>query len=87
MQNRRLIEVVNHLPPGAKLSTTTEFEQVTGYSYRDVSILQACNIVLDVGYAESGAEVSPDGKMIRIYAGGKRIPWSAFTIEQEPKKE
>ena len=87
MQNERLIDKINHLPAGTTLSTSPQFAQRIGRHVQGASILQACNLVIESGYAENGAEVSPDGKTIHISAGGKWIPWSAFTIEQESEKE
>lgn len=83
MQNGRLIDVINHLPSGAKLSITPEFERAAGRNLTDVSILQACSLVIDADYQDKEAELSPDGKTVKVYAGGLWIPWPAFTINSK----
>ena len=85
MRNERLIDMVTHLPPGSTVSTSPQFAQRIGHSVQDASILQARAVVIEAGYQDNEAELSPDGKTIQIYAGGKWFPWPAFTIEQGMK--
>src|SRR5947209_14012901 len=76
-----LIDLLNHLPPGAKLSTTPEIEK-RGHTLKDGSIFQARGLVIDLGYEEKEAELSPDGTTIKVYAGGLWVPWPIFTVQQ-----
>ena len=85
MRNERLIDMLHHLPPGSTVSTSPQFAQRIGHSVQDASILQARAVVIEAGYQDNEAELSPDGKTIQIYAGGKWFPWPAFTIEQGMK--
>jgi hypothetical protein len=77
----RLIELVNHLPADARLSTTPEFEQAIGRRLVHASILQACDLVIDAGYQDNAAELPPDRKTIKVYAGRLWVPLSVFTVE------
>jgi hypothetical protein len=84
--SERLIDVLNHLPSGTRVSTTPEFERVLGRTLSHVSILQACSAVIDAGYQDKEVEWLPDGKTIKVYAGGRWIPWPAFTVHTEKEK-
>ncbi|MBV9469601.1 MAG: hypothetical protein JOZ57_10200 [Abitibacteriaceae bacterium] len=79
----RLIDLVNHLPAGTRLSTTPEFERATKRKLTDASILIACGLVIDAGYQDKEAEFSRDLDTILIYAGGRWVPWPAFTLKRE----
>lgn len=84
LQSGRFIDLVNHLPPGTKVSTTAAFEHGDiKRTLRNASILQACNLVVELGYQDNDAEISLDGKMMSVYAGGKWIPWPAFILRHE----
>jgi hypothetical protein len=84
LQSGRFIDLVNHLPPGTKVSTTAAFERVhIKCTLQNASILQACNLVIEFGYQDNDAEISADGKTISVYAGGRWIPWPAFTLRYE----
>ncbi len=76
----RLIELVNHLPADARLSTTPEFEQVAECRLVNASIMQASDLMIAAGFQDNEAEVSPDRKTIKVYAYGVSVPWSAFTV-------
>lgn len=78
----RLIDLVNHLPAGTLLSTTPEFEREAGRKLTDASILAACGLVIDAGYQDKEAEFSRDLNTILVYAGGRWIPWPAFTLKR-----
>lgn len=79
----RLIDLVNHLPSGTRLSTTPEFERkVGGRKLTDGSILGACGLIIDAGYQDKEAELSRDLNTVLVYAGGRWIPWPVFTLKR-----
>ena len=82
-ESGRLIDIVNHLPPGARLTTTEAFTRVVGRKLVGVSILQACGAIVDSGYQEKEAELSADGATISVYAGGLWIPWPVLSVQYE----
>jgi hypothetical protein len=81
--SERLIDMVDHLPSGTRLSTTPEFERVLGRKLSQVSIMQACSAVIAAGYQDKEAEWSSERKTIKVYAGGKWIPWPALLVQTE----
>jgi hypothetical protein len=72
MESGRLIDVVNHLPPGTRLRTTAAFEQVVPQLVQG-SILQACRLIVDAGLQEAEAVIrgatgsyKEDGEAVEI---------------------
>jgi hypothetical protein len=78
----RLIDVVNHLAPGARLTATETFSSRVG-NLAGVSILQACGAIVEAGYQDKDAELSADHATVLLYSGGLWHPWPAFTVEYE----
>lgn len=79
----RLIDLVKHLPRGTRLSTTPAFEQRLGRKLTDATIGEASFLVQKTDYYDVQAELSPDENTILIYAGGRWVPWPAFTLKRE----
>ena len=86
MENQRLVDMINHLPPQSLLTTTTEFKRIVG-KLQNASILQACSVVIDAGYQDEEAELSSDERTISIYPGVKRVSCPAFTIQLDNEED
>lgn len=83
----RLIDLINHLPAHAQLTTTKDFEQMTGQVCEHIGILQARRLVIDVGYQNTEAKLEDDNHIISIYAGGAWAPWPAFFVSHADSQE
>jgi hypothetical protein len=76
-QSGRLIDIVNHLPPGVVLTASPAFQEIVGRPLGDVSILQACSAVIAAGYQDDDAEIRED--TIILY--GRGAPSPVFTFQ------
>ena len=74
-----LIDLVLHLSPGTKLTTTREFERETGFRLDRGSILQAARVITEACLRNEDAWLSPDKKAVMIFGGGSTY-WLAFTL-------
>lgn len=77
---QRLIDLINHLPPGTQFTTTKDFEQMTGRAGEHIGIVQACSLVIAVGYQDIQGIRESDGSIISIYGEGAWTPWPAFFV-------
>lgn len=73
-----LKEVLARLDFGVVVTTTPEFEAVTGRNLAGGLKLEALRIALEMGYAEKDAEM--DGDTISVYADESRFPCPMFRI-------
>lgn len=79
----RLIDVINHLPPGALLTSTAEMDKVLLQHVTRGNILYACDAVVRAGCKDEDGEISPDGKTIRAWVGTELFPVDAFAIQYD----
>ncbi|MBV9688519.1 MAG: hypothetical protein JO202_02295 [Ktedonobacteraceae bacterium] len=80
MTNGRLVDVLNHLPSGTRLSTTRALERVARHRLVDASILAACSLVVDAHLQDSYACLSTDRTSILV---SLESPWRAFTLNKK----
>ena len=76
----RLVDVVNHLRPGARITSTKDIEAKLGTHLENVSILQACAQIIRAGLQDKEAELSCHDDLIFMNSGWIAFPLEAFTI-------
>ena len=77
-QSGRLIDVVNHLPPGTRLTASPTFTSIIDKVLDRVGIFQACDAIVTSGFKDETASVK--GPSIIIY--GNQVVFTLFSEEE-----
>lgn len=75
---RSLMDVLHLLPEGSLLSLSDDFASAVG-QLKDMSIMQACEMVLCLGYQYEVAQLTPDGS---ILISGLDVPRVFFIVQK-----
>ena len=80
-ESGRCLDLITQLSPNARLNSTPELWRTIQRHVHDMTIEQACTLIIEAGYQDKDAELSGDGQLISIYAGGLWFPWPVFTVQ------
>ena len=79
-----LLDLLDRLPAGARLDSTSEYKAITGTSLHNATSQRARTRIIALNLHRREAELSPDGTTINVYGSVKFFPWPALVIRSDP---
>lgn len=76
----RLLDLLRRLPPGSRLTTTTDGAESLGCSLSNASLRQARRVVTQAGFHTCDAEYDATTQTILVYRGLRWISWPLFSV-------